>query len=187
MGRVGEFPERSLPKDAFLRAPSGGRVDVGTSFEDFFELENAGLFGAIYLLTGNRSDAEDLMQLAFLKVWERWSVVRDMDNPAGYLYRTALNAFHSQRRRALVAARRAIKQLAVREGESLEQVEQRDEVDRALASLTPRQRQAVVLVDVLQFPADEAARLLGMAPSTLRVQLARGRDRARTELGVGDG
>jgi RNA polymerase sigma factor (sigma-70 family) len=184
VGRVGEFPERSLPKDAFLRAPSGGRVDVGTSFEDFFELENAGLFGAIYLLTGNRSDAEDLMQLAFLKVWERWSVVRDMDNPAGYLYRTALNAFHSQRRRALVAARRAIKQLAVREGE---QVEQRDEVDRALASLTPRQRQAVVLVDVLQFPADEAARLLGMAPSTLRVQLARGRDRARTELGVGDG
>ncbi len=127
------------------------------------------------------------MQLAFLKVWERWSVVRDMDNPSGYLYRTALNAFRSQRRRALVAARRAIKQLTVREGESLDQVEHRDEVDRALATLTPRQRQAVVLVDVLQFPADEAARLLGMAPSTLRVQLARGRDRARAGLGDDDG
>jgi RNA polymerase sigma factor (sigma-70 family) len=170
-----------------LAVPATGRVEVAASFEDFFELEHAGLFGAIYLLTGNRLDAEDLMQLAFLKVWERWHEVQAMDNPTGYLYRTALNAFRSQRRRSLVAARRAIRQALVREEESLEQVEQRDEVDRALAALTPRQRQAVVLVDVLEYPADEAARLLGMAPSTLRVQLARGRERARHEMGHTDG
>jgi RNA polymerase sigma factor (sigma-70 family) len=157
------------------------------SFEDFFELEHEHLFGALYLLSGNRSDAEDLMQLAFLKVWERWTVVQEMDSPTGYLYRTALNTFRSQRRRALTATRRAIRQvIPLSQSESPERVDARDEVDRALAALTGRQREAVVLVDLLQFPADEAARLLRIAPSTLRVQLARGRERARTELGGND-
>jgi RNA polymerase sigma factor (sigma-70 family) len=160
-------------------------VAYAASFEDFFELEHESLFGALYLLSGNRSDAEDLTQLAFLKVWERWSLVQEMENPTGYLYRTAMNRFRSQRRRAAVAARRAYRQ--VRGGDPMDRVEAQDEVDRALATLTPRQREAVVLVDLLQFPADEAARLLRIAPSTLRVQLARGRQRARNELGNPDG
>jgi RNA polymerase sigma factor (sigma-70 family) len=187
MGRVGRGPARKPLRsygDSSRRAsPSPGVF--AASFEDFFELEHENLFGALYLLTGNRSDAEDLMQLAFLKVWERWSVVQEMDNPAGYLYRTALNSFRSQRRRAAAAARRVVRQVAG--GDPVAEVEAQEEVDRALATLTPRQRQAVVLVDVLQFPADEAARILGMASSTLRVQLARGRDRARHELGGADG
>jgi len=160
-------------------------VAYAASFEDFFEVEHESLFGALYLLTGNRSDAEDLMQLAFLRVWERWTVVQGMENPTGYLYRTALNAFRSQRRRATVAARRVLGQM--RGGDPMVGIESRDEVDRALATLTPRQREALVLVDLLQFPADEAARLLRIAPSTLRVQLARGRERARNELGRVDG
>jgi RNA polymerase sigma factor (sigma-70 family) len=168
-------------------SPAGGQVALAASFEDFFELEHENLFGALYLLTGNRSDAEDLMQLAFLKVWERWTVVQEMDSPTGYLYRTALNTFRSQRRRALTATRHAIRQvIPVGPSESPERVDVRDEVDRALAALTGRQREAVVLVDLLQFPADEAANLLHIAPSTLRVQLARGRERARTELGGDD-
>jgi len=159
-------------------------VPLATSFEDFFEVEHEALFGALYLLTGNRADAEDLLQLAFLKVWERWSWVQGMDSPTGYLYRTAMNAYRSQRRRALVAARNAIRH--VTGADPLERVHDRDGVDRALAALSPRQREAVVLVDLLQFPSDEAARLMGIAPSTLRVQLARGRDRVRTELGADD-
>ena len=182
---AGQAGEAARPMRLGEREPGGDPVTaLAASFEDFFELEHESLFGALYLLTGNRSDAEDLMQLAFMKVWERWSWVQEMDNPTGYLYRTALNTFRSQRRRAVVAARGAVRQVIGRRGgRPADRIDVRDEVDRALATLTPRQREAVVLVDLLEFPADEAARLLGIAPSTLRVQLARGRERARGRVG----
>ena len=57
-------------------------------------------------MTGNRGEAEDLAQEAFVKVYERWDRVRGTDNPAGYLYRTAINAHHSRLRRLAVAARK---------------------------------------------------------------------------------
>ena len=63
--------------------------DVGErtarSFEDLVEAEKAGLFGALCLITRDRYEAEDVMQEAFLKVWERWDRVGNMDDPAGYV------------------------------------------------------------------------------------------------------
>lgn len=187
MRRVGRTARRTTaPADVPDSADIGGpSIALAASFEDFFEREHEALFGALYLLTGNRSDAEDLLQLAFLKVWERWSRVQRVDSPTGYLYRTAMNCFRSQRRRAMVAARKVVRH--VTRADPLERVDDREGVDRALATLSPRQREAVVLVDLLQFQADEAARLLGIAPSTLRVQLARGCERVRIELGGDDG
>src|SRR6478736_5394361 len=48
---------------------------------------------------------EDLVQEAFLRIWNRWNEVRAYDNPAGYLYRTAVNVSLSRRRRLAIAAR----------------------------------------------------------------------------------
>ena len=39
------------------------------------------------------------MQDAFLSVWERWDRVGEMDDPLGYLYRTAMNLFRKRYRR----------------------------------------------------------------------------------------
>src|SRR5947209_14420168 len=80
-----------------------------TGFEAFFELERAKLFGALILLTRDRHEAEELMQDAFLRVLERWDRVASMDDPPGYLYRTAMNLFRSRRRRLAVAVRRAVR------------------------------------------------------------------------------
>src|SRR6266550_3421480 len=44
-----------------------------------------------------------------LALFERWERVRDMDDPTGYLYRTAINAFRKRTRRAALAVRRAIR------------------------------------------------------------------------------
>jgi len=78
------------------------------TFEEFFEVERRGLFGAVYLMTGDVGEAEDIVQDAFLAVWERWDRVREMEHAAGYLYRTAMNGFRSRRRRLACAARRMI-------------------------------------------------------------------------------
>lgn len=44
---------------------------------------------------------------------------------------------------------------------------------RALATLSPRQRAAVVLTDLLGFPSEEAARMLRIRASTLRMHVSR--------------
>jgi Tol biopolymer transport system component len=48
------------------------RVEPSTSFDGFFEAEHERLYKALYFVTGSRQDAEELMQDAFLKLWERW-------------------------------------------------------------------------------------------------------------------
>ena len=54
-----------------VRFPSG-RVEAWARFDTFFEEEHERLFKALYFVTGDRQDAEDLMQDAFLRLWERW-------------------------------------------------------------------------------------------------------------------
>jgi len=50
-------------------------------FEDFFETHRRPLFGALCLVTGNRSEAEEITQDAFLKLWERWERVARLEDP----------------------------------------------------------------------------------------------------------
>jgi RNA polymerase sigma-70 factor (ECF subfamily) len=60
------------------------------------------------------------------------------------------------------------------------------DVIRALASLTPNQRAAVLLHDLEGFTSPEAARLLGMTAPTVRVHLFRARRRLREALSDGE-
>jgi DNA-directed RNA polymerase specialized sigma24 family protein len=96
------------------QAPIGARVAQEAAqptlidSEDLVHAQHARLYGALCLIIRDRGEAEDVMQEAFLKVWERWNRVQEMENPAGYLYRTALNLHRKRRRRASVAIRRAV-------------------------------------------------------------------------------
>src|SRR4029450_1608940 len=74
-------------------------------FAAFFAEERRGLFKALYFVTGNRADAAELMQDAFLKLWERWDRVDRLDDPTGYLFRVALNGVRMLTRAAARAAR----------------------------------------------------------------------------------
>ena len=155
--------------------------DLASSFELFVDAESGRFHGALRLLTRNRAEAEDLMQDAFLKVWERWGHVRSLDDPTGYLYRTAMNLYRKRRRRAAVALRHAIRPRP--QHDPLDEVESRDMVLRALASLSPRQRMSLVLTDLLGYPSEEAGRLMGIKPTTVRVLVSQGRSALRTSLG----
>ena len=42
------------------------------SFDDLFLDQHDRLYRALYFITGSSADAEELMQDAFLKLWERW-------------------------------------------------------------------------------------------------------------------
>jgi RNA polymerase sigma factor (sigma-70 family) len=157
----------------------GGPAD---DFESFFIAQQEALFRALWLVTRNRHEAEEIMQEAFVRVYERWSAIRD---PQAYLYRTAMNVFRSRLRRAAVALRRAVH--ALPEDDQLAEVEAREAVVRALAPLPARQRAAIVLLDVLGLSSEEAGAALGIRAVTVRVQAARGRARLRDELGDSEG
>jgi RNA polymerase sigma factor (sigma-70 family) len=79
--------------------------EVAPSFEAFYESTHARLYAALCLVTGNRAEAEELSQDAFLRLWERWDRVAGMDDPVSYLYRTAMNLFRKRYRRAVLALR----------------------------------------------------------------------------------
>jgi DNA-directed RNA polymerase specialized sigma24 family protein len=83
-----------------------GRVEAWARFDVFFEEEHERLFKALYFVTGNRHDAEELMQDAFLKLWERWNEIGRIEDPTGYLFRVALNGFRMRRRRAAMSIRK---------------------------------------------------------------------------------
>jgi RNA polymerase sigma factor (sigma-70 family) len=145
----------------------------GRGFEAFFRDERSRLFGSMLLITGDGYEAEELVQDAFFRVWERWDRVRNMDDPSGYLYRTALNAHRSAYRRAVRAAKRAIAPPG--EPDPFVTVAARDAVLRALQAMTPRQRAAMVLTELHGFATEEAAAMLGIQPGTVRVLVSKGR------------
>lgn len=161
--------------------PAQPPLVVSSSFEDFYEIEQTRLFGALCLITGSRQEAEELKQEAFLKVWERWDLVQSFENPTGYLYRTAMNEFRMRRRRFKVAARRVLRPRAA--SDAFEVAEARREIDRGLAALTSRQRAAVVLTDLLGYSPSEAAGPMGVKPDTVRKLAQQGRERLRSALG----
>jgi RNA polymerase sigma-70 factor (ECF subfamily) len=154
------------------------------AFEDFFDAERDGLFGALVLITGDRHEAEEIAQDAFLIVWERWDRVRSMDKPTGYLYRTAMNLFRRRRRRAALAARRMVG-LANHE-DAFAAADARQVIARALAGLSRRQRAALVLTELIGFDSEEAGRMLGVKPVTVRVLASQGRAAMKRSMGESD-
>jgi RNA polymerase sigma-70 factor, ECF subfamily len=168
-------------------------VPAALSFESFYLANERRLFRALFVLTGSRDEAEDLAQHAFCRVWERWDRVSTLDDPSGYLFRTAFNAHHSATRRAVRAARRVvdivIHTAPVPSPGPADLAADRDHVARALAELTPRQREAVVLTQLLDRDVSHAARIMRIRPATVRVLVSQARAvlvrRDRSDAGQG--
>lgn len=124
------------------------------------------------------------MQDAFLQVWERWERVGAMDDPVGYLYRTAMNLFRKRHRRAVLAIRRSVGLAPSRD--DFADADDRDVVRRVLSTLPPRQRAALVLTEMLGFSPEEAGRALGVQAATIRSLSHQGRASFRKAMEVDD-
>jgi RNA polymerase sigma factor (sigma-70 family) len=169
--------------DAFVaQSPQEGTLLAEPpSFEAFFQAEARTLFRHLCAVNGNAAEAEEIMQDAFLALWERWDRVGAIQNPTAYLYRTAMNVFRKRSRRAALAYRRALS-LAPTVAPFSEIDEQQD-VIAALEELTPRQRAALVLTDAMDYTSEEAGQALGISPGTVRGLASRARERLRRRLG----
>jgi RNA polymerase sigma-70 factor (ECF subfamily) len=174
-------PLRLVRDDERTLAGPVDAVHAVDSFESFVEQNHARLFGALCLLTEDRHEAEEIAQEAFVRILERWDRVRLVEDPTGYLFRTAMNVFRKRYRRALLALRRAV-QLAPKD-DAFERIEARDMVVRAVATLPTDQRAALIVTSLLGYSSDEAGRILGIRSSTVRARATRARAALRLAIG----
>ena len=160
-------------------------MDEPVTFEEFFEEQKDRLLRMLSVITGSRAEAEDLAQEAFTRVLARWAAVEAMEDPAGYLHRTAMNLFRNQYRRARVALGRTVG--LGPEQDVFKPVEDRDAAARALGTLTARQRAALVLTEALGYSGEEAGRLMGIKASTVWALTHQARTALRGNVEATDG
>jgi len=178
-------PAKAPPPEAPEAEPAGAREPWGgitlarrvapadTTFEAFFEHEYPRLLRAMYLVTGNRHEAEELVQDTFVRALERWERVRRAENRPGYLYRMAVNLYRSKLRRVARAAKKTFHPPP--DADLFAAADDRDAIGRALRSLPEGQRQAVVMVEWLGMTDQEVGEVLGVSPITVRVRIHRAR------------
>jgi RNA polymerase sigma-70 factor (sigma-E family) len=155
--------------------------DEGLGFEAFFDRHYASVAKAVMLIVGDGHEAEDLVEEAFARAWERWDRVRVMASPVGYVYRTAVNLNRNRLRRIGRELRRLRAPDSAPDPASIAEV--RDDVRRALAALPVAQREAIVLVGWFGMDVEAAAAVLGLKPSSLRSRVHRARSALREQFG----
>lgn len=113
------------------------------------------------------------MQDAFLKLWERWDRIDSIDDPVAYLFRVALNGFRMRARHARMTARQLLPPADSRD--PFDDVNLREDVRRMLRSLPNRQRAAIVLTEIFGYSSEQAAQIMRIRPTTVRVLASQGR------------
>ncbi|WP_406077504.1 SigE family RNA polymerase sigma factor [Micromonospora sp. NBC_00858] len=127
------------------------------------------------LLTGDRWQAEELLQDSLVKMYERWRKLSQHDDLHAYLRKVLANNHTSmwrrRRRESLVAD--------VPERAAPAAADSDAELKRALLSLPPRQRAVVVLRLYEDLSERQAAEALGCSVGTVKSQYARALDKLR--------
>lgn len=128
--------------------------------------------------------AEELVQEALVRACRRWTEVSQLASPIGWTYRVAVNLSTSAWRR-----RQAEQRARARHGVADDRHEDVDTSERlavrdALAALTPRQREAVVMRYFLDLSAEQVAAVTGSTPGAVRGLTHRAVAVLRDELDV---
>lgn len=156
------------------------------AFRDYVAGRSAALLRTAYLLTGNRLDAEDLLQTALAKTYLSWGRIREPAAVDAYVRRVMVNS------RTSLWRRRRVDEYATAELRELPGPDRTAELDlhdalwHALGRLPKRQRAAVVLRYYEDLSGAETAEALGIAVGTVRSTVSRALVRMRDDAGLRD-
>ncbi len=151
-------------------------------FREFVQGRSPAYLRTAYLLTGDWGHAEDLLQTSLAKVYRAWGRVHDRDNLDAYVRRVMVNTYSSWWQRAWRGERPTETLPEIVGDDSYAPIDQRDRLRRALATLPPKQRAAVVLRHYDDQSEAEVARILSCSVGTVKSQTARGLARLRDLL-----
>jgi RNA polymerase sigma-70 factor (ECF subfamily) len=171
-----------------VRAQRGDR----RAFEGLFRDHHVRVYNLVTYLVGDRTQAEDVTQQAFVRAWEELPRLREPEAFAGWLNRIARNLAWDYVRSP--ASREQAEGLGGDErepeldgaepgaDEPLVEKERDERVHSAIASLPEHQREVVVMHHLEGTPVQDVAARLGVPQGTVLSRLARARDALRRKL-----
>jgi RNA polymerase sigma factor (sigma-70 family) len=146
------------------------------SLDEAFRLHQPWLVQRLALVVGDAEEALDLAQQTFVRAAEKWPLPPEQDVPRWLAVVGLRLALNERRRRRLWGF------LSVRETDSTWAIQTNPDLWRALMSLEPRARAALVLTVLDGYTQDEVATALGVARGTVASWISRSRDRLRPVL-----
>lgn len=179
------------------RVLRGLRAGIEDAYEELIERYQQPVYGIVYRLLGNQSDACDVVQEVFLKVFRRVGSFREHSSLRTWIYRIAINEAYNHRRWfARHCQREVALENAYESSGSLESApdpgrspfdqtlehENRMLIQRALDNINPVFRTAVVLRDIENLTYEEIAEILQLSIGTVKSRILRGREALRREL-----
>ena len=142
-------------------------------FDAFYATTSRRLVGQVFAMTGDMSEAEDAVQEAYVRAWQRWPRISTYQDPEAWLrtvaYRISVSAWWKAKNR-LTAHRRS--------GEPSEQPGLSPDLlalTSALREIPEAQRRTIVLYHLLDLSVEEIAIETGVPAGTVKARLARGR------------
>jgi len=153
------------------------------TFDEIFAEMYAKVARSAGLVARDRQLGADIAQEAFTRLFEHWDRIESADHARNFALRVAVNLARSHLRRR-AAAPFGLRGPEIRVVDSTAASDAWMTVARAFADLSPTQRACVVLVDYADLGTNVAGTILGIADSTVRVHLARGRRKLRVALSM---
>ncbi len=143
-------------------------VDQPVALADFVRVRGLELTRFAYLITGDRSRAEDLVQDVLLALHRRFGPVFDVDDPGAYARRAVVNAHLSwlRRRQMLELPSEHVPEQPSSDTTEFDVVS--DQTWQLLATLPARQRTVLVLRYYLGYSDRDIAALLNCREGTVR-------------------
>ncbi|TWT54281.1 ECF RNA polymerase sigma-E factor [Rubripirellula amarantea] len=164
-------PARDLPPICEGDAP--WQHPLQACFEEF----RGELLGTIYYTVGNRDDARDVMQEAFLKCWNHRDQLDGVENLRAWVFRIAINTARDARKTAWNRRRRSIDQATsftqtgdIAERTAIEQ-EQLELLRHAIAGLSSEQRDVFLLRQNGQMTYEQIANAISVPVGTVKTRM----------------
>jgi RNA polymerase sigma-70 factor, ECF subfamily len=167
----------------------------GDAFRQLVERSNLNVYRLAYDMTGNRHDAEDLVQEVYIRAYRSLGNFRREAKWSTWLYRITINICldhrNSKARKPLeysdsieddTQSERAHARVRTTPDRETESSMIRENIERALSTLAPQERSVFVLRHYHDLPLKEIADTLQVAEGTVKSHLFRALQKLREEL-----
>jgi RNA polymerase sigma-70 factor (ECF subfamily) len=152
-----------------------------SGFEEFYQSTRQRVVTFLYAMHGDRGEAQDAAQEAYVRAWQRWSKISAYDNPEAWVrmvgQRLCLSRFRKISNGLVAYRRHGVEPPASAPNE--------DSVAliTALKRLPTAEREAIALHHLLDLPVAEVAAQTGHPVGTVKARLVRGRRTLASLLG----